>query len=137
MPTPRTARRETPSVSCSPTFLWEYINLDTAFDILSTINCTYTPIYIGIPHTGHPLLRLPTAAETMALSPVNTLEKTPSRSVGPDYRPDGEKPTATVSTEVPHSNITVLKQTSQLIALLTYVDCSSCITRPAKFEPPI
>lgn len=45
----------------------------------------------------------------------------PSQSVGPQYRPDGQKPTATVSTEVSHENVHILPQTPQLIALLTYV----------------
>jgi len=57
----------------------------------------------------------------MPLSPVNPLEKTPSRGVGPEYRSEGEKPTATVSTQVTHSNVTILPQTSQLIALLTKI----------------
>ena len=41
--------------------------------------------------------------------------------VGPDYRPDEQKPTATVSTEVSYDTVHVLPQTPQLIALLTYV----------------
>lgn len=45
----------------------------------------------------------------------------PSESVGPEYKPEKEKPTATVSTQMPHTNVTVLPQTPQLIALLTYV----------------
>lgn len=43
--------------------------------------------------------------------------KAPEHSLGPDYRP--EKPTATVSTEVPYDNVHILPQTPQLIALLT------------------
>lgn len=39
--------------------------------------------------------------------------------MGPDYRADGEKPTATISKQVQHDNVHVLPQTSQLIALLT------------------
>lgn len=46
----------------------------------------------------------------------------PKQSVGPDYRPDTQKPTATVSTEVPFDNVHVLAQTPQLIALLTQVE---------------
>jgi hypothetical protein len=46
------------------------------------------------------------------------LHKTPSRSVGPNYRSEGELPTATVSTEVSLSNVHILPQTPQLIALL-------------------
>jgi len=45
----------------------------------------------------------------------------PSQCVGPDYRPDGQKPTATVSTEVKHANVVILPQTPQLIALLTMI----------------
>ena len=47
------------------------------------------------------------------------LQKTPSKNLGPDYKPDEEKPEATVSTEVGHSNVHILPQTPQLIALLT------------------
>lgn len=43
----------------------------------------------------------------------------PAQGVGPIYRPDGEKPTATVSKEVSYENVHVLAQTPQLIALLT------------------
>lgn len=43
----------------------------------------------------------------------------PAQGVGPIYRPDGEKPTATVSKEVSYDNVHVLPQTPQLIALLT------------------
>ncbi|KAF2423307.1 uracil phosphoribosyltransferase [Tothia fuscella] len=51
----------------------------------------------------------------------STLEKTPSRAVGPTYRSEDEKPTATVSTEVPQSNVHILPQSSQLIALLSKI----------------
>ena len=44
----------------------------------------------------------------------------PAQGVGPVYRPDGEKPTATVSKDVSYENVHVLPQTPQLIALLTY-----------------
>lgn len=47
--------------------------------------------------------------------------QSPALGVGPSYRPAAEKPTATVSREVPHENVHVLPQTPQLIALLTYV----------------
>lgn len=43
----------------------------------------------------------------------------PAQGVGPIYRPDGEKPTATVSQEVSYENVHVLPQSPQLIALLT------------------
>lgn len=43
----------------------------------------------------------------------------PAKGVGPLYRPDGEKPTATVSKDVSYENVHVLPQTPQLIALLT------------------
>lgn len=48
--------------------------------------------------------------------------QSPKQSVGPDYRPDQQKPTATVSTEVAFENVHVLSQTPQLISLLTYTD---------------
>ena len=50
-------------------------------------------------------------------SPIN--HEPPAKSVGPTYRPDAEKPTATVSEQVSHDNVMVLPQTPQLIALLT------------------
>jgi uracil phosphoribosyltransferase len=43
----------------------------------------------------------------------------PSQCLGPTYRAEGEKPTATVSKKVGHANVHVLPQTPQLIALLT------------------
>ncbi|KAL8827377.1 MAG: hypothetical protein Q9191_003226 [Dirinaria sp. TL-2023a] len=45
----------------------------------------------------------------------------PAHCVGPDYRPEAQKPTATVSTEVSHENVHILPQTPQLIALLTMI----------------
>jgi uracil phosphoribosyltransferase len=45
----------------------------------------------------------------------------PSECLGPNYRAEGERPTATVSKKVGHDNVHVLPQTPQLIALLTYV----------------
>ncbi|KAH8821708.1 uracil phosphoribosyltransferase [Xylogone sp. PMI_703] len=47
--------------------------------------------------------------------------KSPTACVGPDYRPEQQKPTATVSTEVKFENVHVLPQTPQLIALLTMI----------------
>jgi len=49
----------------------------------------------------------------------------PAHAVGPDYRPEAQKPTATVSTKVTYENVHILSQTPQLIALLTYVRVSS------------
>ncbi|KAF1813490.1 uracil phosphoribosyltransferase [Eremomyces bilateralis CBS 781.70] len=49
------------------------------------------------------------------------MSKTPSRGMGPEYRPEEQRPIATVSTEVPHPNVHVLSQTPQLIALLTMI----------------
>lgn len=51
----------------------------------------------------------------------------PCQGVGPLYKPDGEKPTATVSQGVDYDNVHVLPQTPQLIALLTQVN----------FAPPV
>lgn len=45
----------------------------------------------------------------------------PTQGVGPDYRTESQKPTATISTEIAFDNVTVLPQTPQLIALLTWV----------------
>ncbi|KAG6353928.1 Uracil phosphoribosyltransferase, synthesizes UMP from uracil [Diaporthe eres] len=45
----------------------------------------------------------------------------PTQTVGPDYRPDSQKPKATVSKEPTQQNVTVLNQTPQLIALLTKI----------------
>lgn len=47
--------------------------------------------------------------------------QSPKQSVGPDYRSDKLKPTATVSTEVPFETVHILPQSPQLIALLTCV----------------
>lgn len=44
----------------------------------------------------------------------------PVDRVGPEYRPTTQKPTATVSTEITSDNVHILRQTPQLIALLTY-----------------
>jgi uracil phosphoribosyltransferase len=46
-------------------------------------------------------------------------EEAPQKGVGPDYKQESEKPKATISKDVEHSNVTVLPQTSQLISLLT------------------
>ncbi len=45
----------------------------------------------------------------------------PTQCVGPDYRSESQKPTATVSKDVEFENVHVLNQTAQLIALLTCV----------------
>ncbi|KAJ9300293.1 hypothetical protein DTO271G3_2410 [Paecilomyces variotii] len=45
----------------------------------------------------------------------------PAQGVGPFYRPDDEKPTATISKDVSYDNVHVLPQTPQLIALLTMI----------------
>ncbi|KAL2753936.1 hypothetical protein ACRALDRAFT_2043062 [Sodiomyces alcalophilus JCM 7366] len=45
----------------------------------------------------------------------------PVRCVGPLYRTESQKPTATVSTEINLDNVTILPQTPQLIALLTII----------------
>ncbi|QQK44984.1 Cytosine deaminase-uracil phosphoribosyltransferase fusion protein [Penicillium digitatum] len=58
-------------------------------------------------------------SKIMASKPENA--PSPAQGVGPLYRPDGEKPTATVSKEVSYENVHVLPQTPQLIALLTMI----------------
>ncbi|KAF2742236.1 uracil phosphoribosyltransferase [Sporormia fimetaria CBS 119925] len=45
----------------------------------------------------------------------------PTEHVGPDYRPAMQKPTATVSTSLSHSNVTILPSTPQLLSLLTMI----------------
>ena len=57
----------------------------------------------------------------MATSMSLTSTPQPTEILGPVYRPDLEKPKATVSTQVSHDNVIILEQTAQLIALLTYV----------------
>jgi uracil phosphoribosyltransferase len=44
---------------------------------------------------------------------------TPTHTVGPEYHPQAEKPMATVSSEISYEMVHVLRQTPQLIALLT------------------
>lgn len=53
----------------------------------------------------------------------NTEPVAPSQNIGPEYRPVTEKPEATISspTEFKNGNVHVLKQSSQLIALLTMI----------------
>ncbi|CCC13238.1 hypothetical protein SMACR_07016 [Sordaria macrospora] len=50
-----------------------------------------------------------------------TSEIAPTKCVGPDYRAEEQKPSATVSTAVDLANVTVLSQTPQLIALLSII----------------
>ncbi|OJJ43704.1 hypothetical protein ASPZODRAFT_154228 [Penicilliopsis zonata CBS 506.65] len=54
---------------------------------------------------------------------MDQLEPVPSpvQGVGPIYRPEAEKPAATVSKAVSYDNVHVLPQTPQLIALLTMI----------------
>jgi uracil phosphoribosyltransferase len=47
--------------------------------------------------------------------------QSPALNVGPAYRPETEKPKATVSRPVPQENVHILSQTPQLIALLTII----------------
>jgi hypothetical protein len=49
----------------------------------------------------------------------NSTETGPTKSVGPDYRAESQKPFATVSNPVKYENVITLPQTPQLIALLT------------------
>ncbi|KAF7562567.1 hypothetical protein G7046_g1551 [Stylonectria norvegica] len=50
-----------------------------------------------------------------------TAPQAPTQSVGPEYRAQNQKPSATVSVEVPFDNVHVLPQTPQLIALLSMI----------------
>ncbi|KAI9721466.1 MAG: Uracil phosphoribosyltransferase, synthesizes UMP from uracil [Candelaria pacifica] len=45
----------------------------------------------------------------------------PAQGVGPEYRPEEQKPTATVSTSISYDNVHILPQTPQLISLLTMI----------------
>lgn len=58
--------------------------------------------------------------ETIMSDPANE-SNPPAQCVGPEYRPEAEKPTATVSSQVSYDNVHILPQTPQLIALLTCV----------------
>ncbi|THZ59322.1 uracil phosphoribosyltransferase [Aureobasidium pullulans] len=62
----------------------------------------------------------PTDLLHIALS-MSDKSNAPSQCLGPNYRAEGEKPTATVSKKVRHDNVHVLPQTPQLIALLTMI----------------
>ncbi|KAI7544852.1 hypothetical protein KC331_g6550 [Hortaea werneckii] len=53
--------------------------------------------------------------------PTGVLQRAPSGHLGPEYKRNDEKPSATVSTKVAHENVTILPQTPQLIALLTMI----------------
>lgn len=61
----------------------------------------------------------------------------PTQSVGPDYRPETQKPTATISTKIRYENVHILPQTPQLIALLTYVPPRSSVRRKLRPEAVI
>lgn len=63
-------------------------------------------------------LIIPPAASIMALEQKDPTPS-PAQGVGPTYRSEDEKPTATVSKEVSYENVHILSQTPQLIALLT------------------
>ncbi|PGH16905.1 uracil phosphoribosyltransferase [Polytolypa hystricis UAMH7299] len=54
----------------------------------------------------------------MAQPSPDTTIPSPAQCVGPLYKPEGEKPTATVSQVVSYENVHVLPQTPQLIALM-------------------
>ncbi|KAI7332717.1 hypothetical protein KC354_g18178, partial [Hortaea werneckii] len=57
--------------------------------------------------------------DTKLQRPTGVLQRAPSGHLGPEYKRNDEKPSATVSTKVAHENVTILPQTPQLIALLT------------------
>ncbi|KAI9747484.1 MAG: Uracil phosphoribosyltransferase, synthesizes UMP from uracil [Candelina submexicana] len=48
-------------------------------------------------------------------------QRAPAQGVGPEYRPEEQKPTATVSTSISYDNVHILPQTPQLISLLTMI----------------
>lgn len=50
---------------------------------------------------------------------MSNAKSAPTQCVGPDYRSESQKPTATVSTGVDFDTVTLLAQTPQLIALLS------------------
>jgi hypothetical protein len=87
-------------------------------------DCT-TYVLIPAPYLIVPCIE----SETIPLIEMASKKEEPKSSkqvVGPDYRPEKQKPTATVSTEVPFENVHTLPQTPQLIALLTWVSAPSC-----------
>lgn len=70
---------------------------------------------VGRAHSKPPLLA------TAIMAALTKTASSPTKNVGPDYRPESKKPIATVSVEVPFENVHTLAQTPQLIALLTWV----------------
>lgn len=69
-----------------------------------------------------PPLEVLSCSSTMSSNPEFRPRLAPTQGVGPDYRTESQKPTATVSASVEDfDNVTVLPQTPQLIALLTCV----------------
>ena len=59
-------------------------------------------------------------------------DNAPTKCVGPDFKDQDQKPSATVSTEVGIANVQVLPQTPQLIALLSYVQ-----TQAPRYSPHV
>lgn len=76
-------------------------------------------------HTQEAPSQQPSTTTNMASNTTKELGRAPSKCVGPEYKSD--KPTATVSTEIPHENVHILPQTPQLISLLTCVLLSRSI----------
>ena len=73
--------------------------------------------------------------ESKLQRPTGVLQRAPSGHLGPEYKRNDEKPSATVSTKVAHENVTILPQTPQLIALLTYVPTFTSLVRYISRRP--
>ncbi|RMY69970.1 hypothetical protein D0862_14805 [Hortaea werneckii] len=73
-------------------------------------------------HPVHPYqVSIMAPDDTKLQRPTGVLQRAPSGHLGPEYKRNDEKPSATVSTKVAHENVTILPQTPQLIALLTMI----------------
>ncbi|CAZ82543.1 unnamed protein product [Tuber melanosporum] len=57
----------------------------------------------------------------------STVPEAPAAPIGPKYKEEEEKPHATVSKPIKHSNVHILPQTPQLIALLTMIRDKSTV----------
>jgi len=58
---------------------------------------------------------------------MSTVPEAPAAPIGPKYKEEEEKPHATVSKPIKHSNVHILPQTPQLIALLTMIRDKSTV----------
>lgn len=98
------------SVSCHRAIYYNFLHSSSLSlpDILSSLARSLTVLQNPLDY-----YTMPAIAEKPKVAP--------TQGVGPDYRSESQKPTATVSTGVEFENVTILPQTPQLIALLTCV----------------